>query len=440
MDNYVISIIKKIALNLGDYDLLFNTIINETNKDCKINSIGLNFSQWDSLTLSDGLPGLCLLYGKIQECFPNDTRWNKISHKYLSYIVENINNKGITNLSMFSGISGIGLCTASISNGFKNYTKLLNTINNYICMHLSNSMEKFKKTIGMHSSYYDIMYGLCGILNYLSIFKDQKEINALIYRELENLVNITNEIKIYDTNVPGWYIPMKNQFSDIEKNLYPEGNFNKSLSHGTAGLLTFFSLMLEKNIQIKGQVEAMEKIVDFYFTYKLNDGKRDFWQGQIGLSEFLNKKIDEKNIYRRDAWCYGSPGICYSIIRAGKILNKTEWVDYGISNLKCTINDIQGIFSPTFCHGYSGIYQILNSIEQLIGTQIFLKEKNMIKKKILDFYDSEYCFGFKNIEIENNKIKQFESVGLLNGVVGICLALIEEEYPSNNLWKTAFLL
>lgn len=440
MDKEIISIVKQIAKNLGDYDSVLNTVKNK--KNIRVWK-GMEFHAWDTITLSHGIPGICLLYGKLMECFPNEEIWGILAHKYLGYLVKELNEKGFHSLSMFSGASGIGLSVASVSNNFKNYNKLQNSINNYIL----NYYDMFLNSIvfdskGTSSSCYDVIEGLSGILSYCSIYSNDERFHSALIKGLVRLGELTKNIEVKENIVPGWYIPSINQFSEGEKILYPYGNFNTSFSHGITGPLAILAEMKCKGILAKGQEEAIEIIIDFLFKFKLKDGEKDFWKGQIDFREYISRKLSDDNIVRRDAWCYGSAGICYSIVMAGKAMKNQTWIDYAVHNIEETIKNINGIFSPTFCHGFSGIYQILNSVETVIGDEVFSHEKHMLLDKVMSYYDSNYLYGFKNMEVDDEKgdIKPFEYVGLLDGTVGVCLALLEGQFKSNNLWKRAFLL
>lgn len=439
MNKEIINIVKEIAKNLGDYADVKRIVGNKNN--VRVWG-GIELPGWEPLTLSHGIPGICLLYGKLMECFPEEEVWANMAHQYLGYLVEEINKTGFQSISMFSGTSGIGLAIASVSNNFRNYKKLLNTVNSYTIKWCNEFIDSLDFKEGTRSINYDIIEGLTGILSYCSLFHDQEVANAVLVKGLQKLVTLTNNIEINGYNVPGWYIPSDNQFSNIEKELYPYGNFNTSFSHGIAGPLTLLSEMKNEGIIVDGQNDAIQKIIEFLFDFKLNDGKRDFWKGQIDLREYVKKELSNENIVRRDAWCYGNPGICYAIIKAGQAMNNPDWIKYGIDNLKETLKDIKGIFSPTFCHGFSGLYQIVNSIEMSIGKPIFNNEKKELLNRIMEFYDPMYSFGFKNVEVSNEygNIKSFEYIGLLDGAVGVCLALLEGEYRSENIWKRAFLL
>lgn len=438
MQNNVDEIVRAIAMKLEDYEQIEAS---ETKLENLRYFEGVA-GKWDKCSLSHGLPGICLLYGKLMESYPNEKRWEQAANRYLGLVVEQINNFGVKDISMFSGLAGIGLATVSVSKNFKDYQKLMSAINKGVLQTLPVFLQNVNSSKGTHSSLYDVIAGLTGILSYLYLFKDDSECYNGLTEGLDALIELTRTIVINTEEVPGWYISADNQFSQLEKEIYAEGNFNTSMSHGIAGPLTLLSEMASKGICRSNQKESIQRIVDFYFSYRLVEHNRDIWKGQLEFKEIQEKSPNTHNLVMRDAWCYGSFGICYALIRAGIALNDQKLIEYGIQNIRLTIPDIQGIFSPTFCHGYAGIYQVLHSIEALVAQQVFVEEKKVIQERIMDFYESDNPYGFHNIEYDHEKgcLRPYESTGLLEGVAGVCLSLFEGEHPGNSIWKRAFLL
>jgi len=428
--------IKKIANNMKDYDQVVRMVTDE--KNCRTIN-GIKYSEWEPTSLSHGLPGLCLLYSRLHKLFP-DEGWDRITHQYLSTLVTHINKEGIPGLSMFSGASGIGLAVVSASNGFRNYNKLLNTINDYIC----NRFEEYLKTLdysqGTHSFTFDVIEGLSGIMSYLMIYIKQKSMHKYILQGLKKLIELTQVITVNEREIPGWYITAENQFSEQEQQIYPKGNFNTSLSHGVAGPLVILSKAYMEGVVVSGHEEAISRIVKFYQDFRSNDGKRDFWKGQLSLNEVVEGEVSNENVIRRDAWCYGTPGICYALICAGTALKRSDWVSYGVDTLKKAVVDLRGLYSPTFCHGFAGIIQLLRSTEELLEVPIFTNEINQLQEKTLSYYEESNIFGFKNMEYDEteNMIRPYNAVGLLDGCVGTCLVLLGED--KENFWEKAFLL
>lgn len=438
MEKCVDNIVRKIAENLSQYDLVKKTVNNSNN----LKGFMGDTYVWSKSALCDGLPGICLLFGKLMEVFPNEQKWEEVANEYMGYVVQEVNQTGGEDISMFSGLAGIGLATASISRGFSVYTNMQSAINQKIVDTLPQLFSRVCNKNGTHALAYDVIAGITGVLNYLYLFKKDQKCYELLNEGINTLIKLTEDIQIRGHNVPGWYIPKENQFSDIEKELYKSGCFNLGLAHGIAGPLVFLSEMLSAGICRERQKEAIQKIVDFYFEYRIIEEKRDIWKGQIEFDEIIKGVVGRKNIVRRDAWCYGNPGICYALVQAGIALHDKKIVDYAIQNLKATVHNIQGIYSPTFCHGYAGIYQIVNSVEKLLKTQELEKEKSLLKHKIMNFYEETFSYGFFNIEFDYSlgKFRSYETIGILDGAVGVCLSLFSAEHSENDIWKRAFLL
>lgn len=95
-------------------------------------------------------------------------------------------------------------------------------MNDYILNRFEESYSNIVKEEGTHSLYYDVIEGLSGVLSYLGIYRNQRKYYNVITRGLEILVNLTKDIEIQGQVVPGWYIPVQNQFSELEQDLYPK--------------------------------------------------------------------------------------------------------------------------------------------------------------------------------------------------------------------------
>ncbi|MSS62725.1 lanthionine synthetase C family protein [Velocimicrobium porci] len=435
----ITNIVKQIGLELVDYERILSILGKE--KNIRVLN-GIQYKPWEEMTLSHGIPGLCMLYAELNERFPKEN-WNEIGHQYLEKVALNLSETGIQSISMFSGVAGIGLAAVSLSEKFQNYKKFLFNINHFLLERFFYYIENITFNHGAFISFYDAIEGITGILNYLLIYKKQDEYYKGIEKGISALLELSRTIVVQGENVPGWYVPSKYQFSEIESEIYPNGNFNTSLSHGIAGPMTVLSKMILEGIEIEGQKEAIKRMADFLLEFKSFDKNRVFWKGQISFEEYKEHVVSEKNVIRRDAWCYGTPGICYALVCAGKALQDKQLIESSLKILKDSIGDIRGIFSPTFCHGYAGVYQILLSLEELIGKEYFIGEKIQLKKKIYEFYKKDYIYGFYNVEIDdkNGKLKDYDSIGFLDGCIGTCLALLDGEGKNRNgYWKYAFQL
>lgn len=423
MNNETISIIKNIAKKLS--------VLHEDDR--------FPIIDWDTLTLHSGLPGLVLLYGELQRLFP-DEGWDEIGNKYLARIVKDIEQQGGVPLSMFSGAAGIGLAAVCLSEDFKYYRKFITGINQIIAgqLHIYTDRDPCN---GVRMQEYDVIEGLSGILNYLLLFQSDPLMRPVLESGLSFLVNLAvRDISVKGVMVPGWYVPSEYQFSELESQYYKKGNFNTSMSHGISGPLALLSQACIQGVIVPNQKKAIYRMMEFLKWCRLRDDKRIFWKGQVSFEEYHERCLNKDNIVRRDAWCYGSPGICYAMALGAKVLEDDEMFHNIQSIFTDTMHDIKGIFSPTFCHGYAGLYALLQAMQQLTGTE-YQPEKMNLKKIIMSYYDKNKPYGFDNIEVEGTQLKEIQSTGLLTGTAGTCLALLSGEEGLNGmLWRKAFLL
>ena len=142
----------------------------------------------------------------------------------------------------------------------------------------------------------------------------------------------------------------------------------------------------------------------------------------------------------RDAWCYGTPGVAYSLLIAGKSLNKREYIDSSVDAMKKAIKRLNGIYSPTFCHGFSGVAYISKRFYEITNIEYFNEHSVNLINKVLDLYDEKAAFGFYNIEKDNEKTKYYDYIGIIDGVVGILLTILAIENGIKTPWDYAFSL
>lgn len=429
-----VKMIKEIAKKMCDYDRLEKLVLREENYRKMEQYL---MEPWSIEKLSNGIPGLCMLYGELSEQFPSEG-WELEGHKYLEKIVAYIGQNGLSTPSMFSGASGIALACTCLSGNGTRYQKFIGSLNSFIVQKVPPILHA-NQGVGAIITHYDVIEGVSGILSYLLLHKETNTVLPVVEETIGYLIKLTDDIDYQGKRIPGWYVTSENQFSISESDYYNNGNFNTSMSHGVAGIMAALSLAIREGIELEGQKDAIRKILEFLKEYAVIDN-RTVWNGQISLEDYLSKKQDRTKLIRRDAWCYGNIGICYAFILAGDVLDDKAYIDYGIKVLHETLNDIRGIFAPSFCHGYSGILQTVQAVEANIHRDEFAEEKEVLIKKILSFYDESYVYGFQNIELENNVARKFDYPGLLDGVAGICLTLLNNELGMKTPWSRAFML
>lgn len=433
-DERIKNLILSIGKKLSDYDYI-NDIVN--NKKNFINVDGMTINPFRELTLSHGIPALCVLYGELNEQY-NDEGFDIIGHEYMLKMGSFIEKQRISSLSMFSGASGIGLSAVCLSHDRTRYTSFIENINSFIEGVIESLVEelKFKKYI--HMSEYDVIEGLCGVANYCMLFLNDEKMKKALIIIVEYIIEICKDKTIDNLTVPGWYIPSENQFLKHDQDLWPNGCFNIGLSHGIPGMLLVLCNSMKLNINLPNQIETIIKISDFLMKFHIENEEKNYWGSHISLEEYINNKVN--GTASRDAWCYGTPGVAYSLLISGKLLNKREYIHSSVDAMKQAIKRLNGIYSPTFCHGFSGVAYISKRFYEITKIEYFNEASINLMHKVLDFYDDKIAFGFYNIEKNQEQIEYYDYMGIIDGVVGILLTILAIKNGAKTPWDYAFSL
>lgn len=429
MDNNIniIDIVKEISKNMSNIEL--------------INKIILDDKEKSNFTIVNEYIGICMLFAELNEQFPEEN-WDTYAHDYLSIIVKNIEQNGLNSPSLFLGVSGFGLTVYNLSKSSNNYKNLIRNINKYI---LKYTMEKIESisTQDNKPQDYDFIQGLSGILTYLLLFKDNEDFKLVIKKIISILIMYSYNHVYKGEIIPNFFVKSCNHMTKVEENMYPNGSFNTSFSHGISGIISSLSFALLNNINIEGQKEAIERLIEFLEGNKSEFNNRIFWKGIISLEEYLGKEISNEkanaSIFIRDAWCYGVPGISLAYLYAGLALKNNYYINSSVSYLKQSFNNYKGIYSNTICHGYSGLLQIAISFKRSLKTNEFDIYIKQFKNKILNSYNKNNKLGFCNTEVIDGKFVELNSIGILDGITGTCLSLLDSEIGSKTDWKRNFL-
>lgn len=408
----------------------------------KIHFTGEDEYPWEGRCLSHGHPGVCLLLAELSEQFP-DEDWDAYAFEHLKIVNSLISNYGINNISLFSGLSGVGLAATLLSNKGTRYIKFISDINNNIVNTLKEFISNSAASLhNLRMTDYDVIQGVSGTIRYLLMHKENTEIIEIIKRSLQYLVDLTYDITKKNNIVPGWYISSENQFLESEKRDFPSGNFNTGMAHGIAGPLAILSIALMEGIEIKGQRDAIVKIASWLDKWKCKNEYGIYWSGHIKFENVINNTKEELTTHR-EAWCYGNPGISRALWLAGTALSKKNYTDLALEALESTLNmpyDTWGCISGIFCHGLAGMIHILNVMYADSGNSRFRDSAIQLTNNLLNFYSTENTFGFVDINYKNSNLVISHKPGLLDGAAGVLLPLLAIISERKTKWDSVFLL
>ncbi|EIF2122596.1 lanthionine synthetase C family protein [Listeria monocytogenes] len=431
----LIKMCKQIANTLKNPDEVKKIVTANTNISI------LGGTPWEDTTFSAGYPSLVVLFSELDNWFP-DEGWDEISHKYLLSLQNSMISSGFyQNISLFSGLTGIAFSIRIASKNETRYTEFLENIDQMIITMVDQYCDDLmnKKNEGISPLWVDVISGLSGAGRYLLQVDNQA--SSQVQKKIEKcLILMGNSIEINNRNVVGWYVPNEFLFTDNDKEQFPNGVFNLGMAHGVAGLISYLSLSLIKNSDDGEKKETIEFMCDWLIN---KSEYRDYglcWPSMIAFEEEINSvTLTSKDT--RDAWCYGSAGIGRAIFLAGKATAREDYFDKSKEAFQAIYDrtwDEWRLEGPSFCHGYSGLLQIINRMYSDTNDEVYFSFKENLLELILEKYSEIHPFGFVDEEGTNKVTK----IGIIDGVPGILLTLlstIESQYPVIT-WDYPFLL
>lgn len=392
------------------------------------------------LSLASGLTGICMLIGELDAIYPEE-EWDLLGFESLKMIQDLINKHGVDSLSLWNGISGVGLAAYTLSRKCTRYSSFISKINNVLSDNLYEAINRYKNNTksGVYISDYDVVLGLTGVGRYLLLFADDRNINRHIKKILEYFITLSKKKLILEELVPCWYISSENHTEESIR-VYPQGFFDVGLAHGISGVLAFLSISIKQGIEIPGQNAAIEEIAKWLISIKSEDNYGPIWPSKIGFNHIYGSSKKLK-VSSYEAWCYGSPGIARALWLAGESLNNEEFKKVAIDTfLGCYKRPKSewNILSSTFCHGYAGFLSLTQSMYKDTKLEEIGNLKDQLINDICDQYSEENIFGY--YDYDKVKSVNVHDPGLLTGASGVALSLLSSVKEKKTNWDSAFLI
>ncbi len=398
--------------------------------------------------LTSEYAGLVLLFAELDRLFPHEN-WEISAHAYILKIKQDLETTGMPSLALFGGVAEICFALQQASGEEETrYQKMRSTLNQYLFAHINKEyFAPLQKNLQLgqasHLALYDLIQGLVGIgiycLNNLSLapFSD------ITQEIIKYLIQLTQPLEVENRKVPGWYQPVYYLHEGFQKQ-FPQCNFNLGLAHGMPGILAFLAKALLKGIEVESQKATLEKLVIWLQERRKEYKDSFFWNKCTSFEEEIAPiKVKQNTFSSRDAWCYGTPGVARSLFIAGKALKNEKLKHYALESF-CSIfrrsRQEWNLPGPTFCHGISGLSMMTYQMAKDSQSPFLIEKVDTLKNDLLQYYQAEYPFGFKNYEpCQMGGYAKLDQVSLLEGSAGILLTLLSLEHPTSE-WYAPLLI
>jgi lantibiotic biosynthesis protein len=161
------------------------------------------------------------------------------------------------------------------------------------------------------------------------------------------------------------------------------GRINTGLAHGVTGV----AAALGAAIQIVGQREdlrlALERVARWLIAQSFTDAR--------GVTTWASAELDggrpPRGASRRQAWCYGTPGVSWTLWEAGRALGDADVADFAadaFGSFCAAYDDSFYLDTLGICHGAAGLLAITDAFTRSGGLQAAALLRGHVMRYLLD--------------------------------------------------------
>jgi hypothetical protein len=207
---------------------------------------------------------------------------------------------------------------------------------------------------------------------------------------------------------PGWWAPV----AAGQPATRSPGAAATGVAHGVAGPLALLASASRVGWSVRGQPAAIRAAASWLLRWR----DATTWPPHVTGEEAVGQPASPVP-GRRDAWCYGSPGISRALLLAAQSGGGQEAADAAtsaLSGLAARPSRDWDTDGPTICHGYAGVLACTSGVHAGIA--------DAAAAAIADAFTPRLPFGFCHHDPDGTPRSE---PGLLTGAAGIALALAD---------------
>ena len=372
-----------------------------------------------TISLLGGNSGLVIFYLNLFKLTENEAFYLK-AEALLQNIINTLNIKNHS-FDLGAGYSGVFWMLKYASN------------NNFINLETDFFDSNMERHLKLYSSdnlkdkKFDFLYG--GLSPCL-FFLEKNNINDNNY--YKDLIHLLETNSIEDSNGIYWKNTIFTKREDFDKEI------NLGLAHGIPSIIYFLVKIYSLGIEKEKSITLIEKSINWLLAIKNMDKNSN-------LSVFPSSIMKGESIKynSRLGWCYGDLGIASVIWQAGKVTNNKKWKEEAIeimirSTKRRNLED-NFVIDAGICHGTAGIAQIFNRFYWETNLPEFKETANYwINETLKMAYHKDGLAGYKIWT--GREDGWINGSGLLEGIIGVGLALISHISNEEPIWDRCLLL
>ncbi len=381
---------------------------------------------WRPASLAQGHAGIAVLSAELDHRDPGHG-WDEVGHRQLAAAAQAADPHDV---SLFSGLAGIGFAALQLAGGRPRYERLLKTVDGVLAPYVEDAATRLACADGCAASDHDLVSGLTGVGVYLLARGGDDEVLRQALAGLARLLS--------DGGHPRrWHTPYELAAGSL-RTAYPGGHHNCGLAHGAPGPLALLSLAVQAGVEVPESRDAITATADWLAAHRTGTPEAPDWPDAIPLDAALDAASGSAGSGRA-AWCYGAVGVARSLWLAGSALQREDWRELAATTIRGIARrrpEEWWLSTPTFCHGSAGLLQVLRRFAADLADPELARTAETLAADLAAGYDPDSLLGVRGIEPGGVLV---DHPGLLDGAPGVALALLDLPAGDNG-WDRMFLL
>ncbi|WP_149829317.1 lanthionine synthetase C family protein [Streptomyces tailanensis] len=254
---------------------------------------------------------------------------------------------------------------------------------------------------------------------------------------LDYCVRLTEPITHHEETLPGWCTETGPSGSPDDR--FPGGHANTGMAHGIGGVLALLALAARKGTVTKGHHAALRTLLARLDRWREETGHGPTWPYWVTRSE-LRTGCLAPSAPRRPSWCYGTAGLARAQQLAALALGDTVRQIDAENALVAALTDPDQLKSTTdsgLCHGFAGLAHVAARTAE----DAHPSTAGQLRAAIPPLLAAVHPPGADPTHAAAALV-QDEGPGLLDGAVGIALALLASSTATSpqSAWDACFLI
>jgi hypothetical protein len=391
---------------------------------------------WRPLALSDGHPGLALLFAELAA---DDPHHRLRAHEFLSAC---LTASLPETPRLYHGTVSLAFAAHAAALSFAGYPALLARLDDDVAARIRRKAQTDLDRIGNGGPIgswqgYDVISGASGLGRHL-LARYEVTGGVAVQEALKAVVRTLVAIATaQDTSANGRAVSAWLVNDDVHVGSTAiEAHVNLGLAHGVGGPLALLALAWRAGVRVERHEEAVHHIVALLSRWGAHDAAGPLWPDWIVDA----RAYPERRV--RDAWCYGAAGLARALFLAAVAFGNETWKAESHRALRAAISTARepAIHDFALCHGWAGLLQIVQRMAADTNDAWYMDRADTLAGRIIDEFDDSVPFGYRYFHPALSL--GLNRPGFLEGAAGIALTLhayATGEPPRTN-WDAALLL